>query len=349
MPFSDASTKTERLQQLQMLFWRNPRQQFRTREIAERLNVTEDTVTRYLDELSVDGRLPVRKEGWYWKLAEDAHFDLLPVKLNLAEGAALYLAARLLSQIHDERNEHILQALTKLIAGMPETIAPHQHATVEMARERQKGQQDKSSVFGALALGWATRRQVRLVYTPPRLKTYTCLFSPYLLEPSPVGRTIYALGWSNPPDALRTYKMERIEHAELLESTFEIPEDFNGPALLKRAWGVMYGEEEPIKVHLRFSHWVTKRVKETLWHPTQEIKETPDGCEWSAQIGDSVEIANWIRGWGSDCEVLAPQTLREEMAKEARRLAHLYDVVPQTPASSTDEPDMDFFDKMYGG
>lgn len=198
MTFSDASNKTDRLQQLQLLFWRNPGRQFRTREIAERLGVNEDTIGRYLNELSADGRLPITKDGWYWRLVEDAHFELLPVRLNLAEGAALY-------------------------------------------------------------------------------------------------------------------------------------------------------DEEPTRVHLKFSHWVTKRVKETLWHPSQEIEETPDGCEWSALIGDIVEIAHWIRGWGADCEVLAPQQLREDLVKEARRLAHLYRVTPPTSPQPVDEPDMDFFNKLYGG
>jgi predicted DNA-binding transcriptional regulator YafY len=142
--------------------------------------------------------------------------------------------------------------------------------------------------------------------------------------------------------------MERIEHAELLKETFEIPADFDGPALLSRAWGVMYGDEEPVKVRLRFSHWVTKRVKETLWHPSQQITDTAEGCEWLAQIGDTLEIENWIRGWGSDCEVLAPQELREKMIKEARRLAHMYGV---TPVNSTppDEPDMGLLNRILGG
>src|SRR5258707_5598876 len=110
MPQSDAYNKTDRLQHMQMLFWQNPGKQYRTREIAEIIGVSEDTAGRYLDEMSSDGRLPIVKDGWYWHLMEGARFELLPVKLNLAEGAALFLAARLLSQIHDERNEHVLLA-----------------------------------------------------------------------------------------------------------------------------------------------------------------------------------------------------------------------------------------------
>ncbi len=296
MPTSDAYNKTDRLHQIQLLFWNNPGKRLRTSEIAVKLEVSEDTALRYLTELSSTGRLPVNKDGWYWQLAQGAKFELLPMKLNLSEGTALYLAARLLTQIHDEHNEHVLSALSKLISGMPATIAPYQRAIVDLARERQKGQQDKSVIFESLALGWATRRKVRLVYTPPHRRTFECQFSPYL----------------------------------------------------PRAWGVMYGDEEPVEVRLRFSHWVTKRVKDTLWHPSQQITDTAEGWEWLAQIGDTLEIENWIRGWGSDCEVLAPQELREKMIKEARRLAHMYGV---TPVKSTppDEPDIDLLSGIFGG
>jgi len=348
MPTSDAFNKTDRLLQLQMLFWNNPGRQIRTSEIADRLGVSQDTATRYLTGLSSNGHLPIVKDGWFWQLAEDAKFELLPMKLNLSEGTALYLAARLLTQIHDERNEHVLSALTKLISGMPATIAPYQHTIVDLARERQRGQQDRSDTFEALAHGWATHRKVRLIYAPPRRKTFECRFSPYLLEPSAIGRTFYAIGYSSPPDALRTYKMERIEYAELTKETFEIPEDFDGPALLARAWVVMYGDEEPVEVRLRFSHWVTKRVKETLWHPSQQIKDTEDGCELTLQIGDTLEIEHWIRGWGADCEVLAPQELRKEMAQNARRLVHMYSL-PLEETTLPDEPDMGMLSRIFGG
>ena len=107
----------------------------------------------------------------------------------------------------------------------------------------------------------------------------------------------------------------------------------------------MYGDEEQTEVRLGFSHWVTKRVKETLWHPSQQIIETSDGCEWTAQIGDTLEIENWIRGWGSDCEVLAPQALREKMIKEARRLAVMYEVASPKSIPS-DKPDTDLLSEL---
>lgn len=348
MPTSDAYNKTERLQQLQLLFWKHPGRRLKTSEIANFLNISEDTATRYLAELSVDGRLPLIKDGWYWQLAENAQFELLPVKLNLPEGTVLYLAARLLSQIYDERNSHVLTALNKLVSAMPETIAPYQHTIIDMAQQRQEGQRDLSAIFETLALGWATHRVVRLTYTPPQKRTFECRFSPYLLEPSGIGRTIYALGHSTPPDDLRTFKLERIDRATLTDDAFEIPVDFDGPTLFTRAWGVMYGDETPVEVRLRFSHRVTPRVHETLWHPSQQIVDTTEGCEWTATIGDTVEIENWIRGWGADCKVLAPQSLRESMAQEARLLAHLYGITSK-PATPPDKPDNGLLSDLFGG
>jgi hypothetical protein len=31
-------------------------------------------------------------------------------------------------------------------------------------------------------------------------------------------------------------------------------------------------------------------IKGTLWHPSQQIIDTPEGCELKVQIGDMLEI-----------------------------------------------------------
>jgi predicted DNA-binding transcriptional regulator YafY len=353
MPQSDAYNKTARLFELRTLFRKNPGQRLRTHEIAHTLGVSEATALRYLTELESGGQLPIRKDGQFWILAEDATLELSDLHLTVTEAVALFVSGRLLCQIYDERNTHVILALLKLIGAFPQTLASHQHRLVDMARERQEyqgHQRDISHIFEAIALGWATHHQVRVQYTPPRGKTFECTFEPYLLEPSGVGRTIYVLGRSMPLNQLRTFKLERIQHAELLKkSPFEIPADFDGPALLKKAWGVMYGDEECIEVQLRFTSWVEQRVKETLWHPSQQIADSPDGCVMTIQIGDTLEIENWIRGWGADCEVLKPTALREKIAKQVRRLAHTYGVLHSSPPKPADEPDTDLLTHLFGG
>jgi predicted DNA-binding transcriptional regulator YafY len=358
MPKSDGYHIADRLQKIQIFFWQNKEKRITTKEVAERFGVSEDVAYRDLDTLSDNSheshelpRLPLAKEGKYWFLPASARFEPLPLHLDLSETTALYLAARLLLQIQDERNAHMLAALTKLVSIMPRQAAVSLTTLLNITVERHQKQPDRSSIFETLALGWLTHNTVRLLYAPPKKRKFECTFCPYLLEPSGIGRTIYALGYSTPPGDLRTFKLERIEFAELTGTHFTIPEDFNGPEKLKHAWGIMYGDEQPIEVRLRFSHYVAGRVEETIWHPSQKTTYTPEGLVWVAQIGDTLEIENWIRGWGSDCEVLAPLTLRETILDDLRRSAHLYGLSRETaaepfspheegePSENDDDPD----------
>jgi len=120
------------------------------------------------------------------------------------------------------------------------------------------------------------------------------------------------------------FKLERILEAELLEETFEAPAAFDGARLLASAWGVMYGEETT-EVVLRFSAGVARRVKESRWHASQTVEDGPDGsCLLRVRVAHPMEMKPWIRGWGGECEVLAPEGLRREIAAEMRRAAEVY-------------------------
>lgn len=327
---TEAMKKTTRLLTIVRLF-QEGQKRLRTKEIAESLGINEDTALKYINELTDAGMLPLAKEGNYWFLPPGAIVPELKLSLTYAEAAGLYLAGRLLAQTRDETNLHLTSALQKLIEALPPSISKEQQAIAELLFSEGEDQPDLSSIFYAVASGWLLRRQVRLKYEPPHKRPFETLFDPYLIEPSAIGRTIYVLGYSHVVRALRTYKLERIRGAELTKESFEVDPSFNGPELLQRAWGVMYGDEEPVRVKLKFSATVTHRVRETRWHPSQEIRLTRDGCEWTALIGDLVEIEPWIRGWGADCEVLEPPELRERMLIHLRRAMQNYGLATEPP------------------
>jgi predicted DNA-binding transcriptional regulator YafY len=352
MPTDDAYTKTQRLHILERHLLAQPSRSWRTREVADLLHVSQDTAARYLEELSAIGRVPLITEGSTsdrsWRVSPASCVTLPPLHLDYAQGTALYAAARLLDQQQDDRNDAAHSALLALISVLPEPLRPHLEAIVTHLDEPAPIS-NVSRIFEALSQAWLTRRVVSLVYDPPHTSRYTCRFAPYLLEPSGIGRTLYFIGYSDPPGRLRTYKLERIQSAELTADTFSIPADFDGVARLRRAWGVMYGEEgdAPAHVKLRFSPFVSRRVRETRWHPSQTLTDTPEGLVWEADIGDITEIRPWIRGWGADCEVLDPAALRDEMIAEATRLNRLYG--HQSPPQTTcDEPDPSFLHDLFG-
>ncbi len=136
------------------------------------------------------------------------------------------------------------------------------------------------------------------------------------------------IGWREPPEAIRTFKIERIERIELLTDHYSIPADFDPSEHLKDAWGIWFTEEEPQPIVLRFSRKVANRVRESSWHESQVLIDKPDGSLlWKADVAEPKEMLPWIRGWGADCEVLEPEGLRRSLMREARKLAELYAVM----------------------
>ena len=46
-----------------------------------------------------------------------------------------------------------------------------------------------------------------------------------------------------------------------------------------------------------------------------DVADEPDGgCKLRLRVKHSLEMKPWIRGWGPECEVLAPMELRQEVA-----------------------------------
>jgi len=351
MPTNDSAVRAKRLIALRTMIASQPGRRWRTKELAEALHVSEDTITRDLRDMSSDGSLPLISHGstagFTWELSSDFPVHLEPLHLDYAAGAALYAAARLLWQQQDERNAVVRHALLQLIAILPEPVRAHLKAIVS---EQTPGDpaspvQDTTEIFTVLSQGWLSGRVVELTYEPPNKSPFTRRFSPYLLEPSGIGHTLYFIGHSDPPGALRTYKLERIRAASLTDQRFTVPSDFDGISLLSRAWGVMYGDGEPVHIKLRFSQFVSARVRETTWHASQTLTPIPNGLIWEADIGDITEIRPWIRGWGADCEVLEPTGLRDEMIREVHRLALTYGIPSSTERQ---ERDHTLFSDLFG-
>ncbi|HWE62460.1 MAG TPA: WYL domain-containing protein, partial [Chloroflexota bacterium] len=253
MPKGDADTKAARQMRLLRLFESQRGRTWSAGDLAQELGCNTRTVQRDIAELESNGRLPLVQEGegpaTRYRLMEDGHVNLGALRLDVREGTALYLAARLLAQQTDEYNLHVMNALDKLVAAMPPHIAGTLRDLLRATAVRQARDSDISARFSALVLGWAQRQAVTVRYRPARAASaYTCRVHPYLFEPSGIGRTIYVIGHVTPPGALRTLKLERIQHAQLTDEPFTIPTDFDGAALLARAWGVMYGDDAPVPV-----------------------------------------------------------------------------------------------------
>jgi proteasome accessory factor B len=237
------------------------------------------------------------------------------------------LAGLLFSRTIDERNPHVAAALRKLAVTLP----PQFTAQLKRAADRVETHQDgrrQVAVLEALAEGWGTGHKVRVSYRSPRSGALReRILAPYVLEPTATG--IYVIGHDEWAKAIRTFKLERLECAEVLKTAYTIPDDFNPEAHLTTAWGIMQGNELTAVV-LRFTPTATPLIRERQWHPSQTLETTTDGsCLFRVNVTEPLEMQPWIRSWGAQVEVLAPQWLRERIAAELQQAAQVYAVASQ--------------------
>jgi len=251
MPRVDEETRRERLNRILRLLLRHPLG-LREAEIAQRMGLPRRTVNDYLWSGELTGK--VYKEGVLWFADPEAvSITLRPVELTPEQAVTLYLAARLLVKLHDKRNEQAETALMKLadaICSDTDVGREVYQAVEELAQRPFESAYNKA--FTTVVRGYIYKRKVWMVYKPLHGRPFECEFAPYLLEPSAIGYTIYAIGHSDPPGALRTRKIERVQEARLTREYFEVPPDFPGLEILRSAWSIIFGEEL-VEVKLRFS------------------------------------------------------------------------------------------------
>jgi len=312
-------TKAERLAEMKRLYIQHA---YTDIEMAERLGVDRTTV--YRDRVELTGEYPVEPdaEGRY---RIDRSKLISEIKVNLHEALTLYLAARKTSRQTRFHQPHAASALEKLAATLRQPMTERLLKAADVLLKQEKDP-ERIKILEILAQAWVEQKKVRIRYQ--RLGSQDFVnhtISPYLIEPSIWSDSVYVIALSDVTEKLTAFRVDRINTAVLSGEGFEIPVDFDDQELLKHAWGIWYGDKPPATVKLRFSPEVTRRVKESIWHPLEKVEDSEDGgCIWSAEVAEWREMLPWVRGWGADVEVLEPEKLRAEIIQHVRELANQY-------------------------
>jgi predicted DNA-binding transcriptional regulator YafY len=293
-------------------------------EIARLTGMNVRTVYRDIRALEDELDVPVFQAG-RGRYGIERKFFLPPLRLTVPEAIVLFLASRLIARWSDQYDAAVVSAFTKLADALPQPIARHVSATMLAFGEHDPNEPFSRS-FSAVARGWAEGRVVEIDYDPgtaPRKRTRV---HPYFLEPDAALRSVYLIGHDEPAGALRTYKVERIRTATLTQDRYEIPDDFDPDRWLANSWGIWSSDSTPAeRVRLRFDAAVAHRVREAVWHRSQELVELPDGgVELRVTVAGIIEIRPWILSWGDGVEVLEPPALRDAVADAVREAAARY-------------------------
>jgi proteasome accessory factor B len=214
--------------------------------------------------------------------------------------------------------------MTALLRGIPQKFALEMQKTYP---ERKNAKLSRNSEL--IAQAWLEGRWISAEYQNPFAESGRKIrLAVYFLEINPQNHATYVIGFdeSGKRHDIRIFKLSRLGNVQLLEETFEIPNDFDPFRYLSTAWGIMVGDDQTVR--LRFKPSLKQYLSEEKFSRETNRTENPDGStEITLQVGNTLELMPWIRGWGASVEVLEPLELREELFTEAQAVLELYQTV----------------------
>ncbi|MEZ0328505.1 MAG: WYL domain-containing protein [Dissulfuribacterales bacterium] len=122
-------------------------------------------------------------------------------------------------------------------------------------------------------------------------------------------------------NAVRIFHIPRMSALELTDERCRVCEITNETldALLDKSFGIFKGSDVKT-VKILFVKDAAAIVREQIWHPDQEMEETPNGLVLTLPVTDFTEIMMKVLQFGSRARVLEPESLRLGLADEIEKM-----------------------------
>lgn len=297
-------------------------------DLADELDIHSRTVYRDLEALQLGG-FPLtteRVEGRHLWSVLDTVRRQPPIPFNLTELMALYFSRDMLKAL---KNTVFYESLESLFAKIKATVGPETLAFLETVEDSLQVAPEPHKDYGRFRDILTTvneavfnRRHVDLAYRAmKRSGTTHRRVAPYKIWY--YNNTFYIIGHCRLRDAVRIFAVDRIAEIAATDEPFEIPEDFDIDRFMAGSFGVYVGTPEPVCI--RFAPEAAGFIREKTWHASQRIEEHPDGSiDLCIDVAVTDELRFWVLRWGAAARVLAPESLRQAVAREAEKMAANY-------------------------
>ncbi|HEY8483727.1 MAG TPA: WYL domain-containing protein [Longimicrobiales bacterium] len=238
-----------------------------------------------------------------------------PVRLSPFEALALGLGLRVLAASaagSESRREELLAFAQRL----EQAIAAKAPEELVQARQRfaaDDGATGDGSVRAVLRRAAAERRRCRIAYLASGTRRPDeRVVHPYLLAYA--SGAWYVIAHCTKREAVRLFRLDRIVTAEVVEGTFEVPDDFDPKAYI--AGGRIYRADEEIEAVVRYSPRIARWVRER--GPVEELEDGSVAVR--LRVADVHWLVRHVLQHGAEAEVVEPAELRLEVARAAARV-----------------------------
>lgn len=152
--------------------------------------------------------------------------------------------------------------------------------------------------------------------------------STYLVEPyclKMFKQRWYMLAYSTGTDDMRVYGLDRIQAIEPSTEKYKIPKDFDAERYFKNTYGVTGMDEEPEDIEICIDAMQANYLRTLPLHSTQEeIERNDDYSIFRYYMVPSFEFMQELQKYGSNVQVISPESLRSEFAADAESLNNIY-------------------------
>lgn len=302
------------------------RRRMTSRELAERLEVSERTIHRDMESLSAAGVpvIAVRGAGGGWTLPEGYQTNL--TGLNQDEIKALFLTgpSRLLSDLglHDAAEG----ASIKLLAALPSAHrrdASFIRQRIHLDAAGWSQPEERSSALPVLQDALWRDRRAYLTYQRDGGENVERLVDPLGLVAK--GSIWYLLAAVE--GEIRTYRVSRVRSARVADEPCRRPEDFDLAAHWAQASRDFIANLPRYPARVRVAPEIIPRLRLAGRFARVESVGPPAVDGWSeAEIRFETleEAREYVLGFGGHIEVLEPAELRQVVIQEALAVLQFY-------------------------
>ena len=309
----------ERLLDLDQLLRSQPRPT--ATRLAELLERSERTIRKDLALLRDRYHAPLefsRSKGHHYTNAE---WRLPSISLSKGELFALTLGARMLSAYAGTAYlTQLRSAIDRLSERLPEQSWVELQQVAEERILFQAGAEIDldPETWHRLETACSRRLSVQMTYyTASRNAVSERQFDPYLLYLYR-GTNPYVIGFCHQRQAIRWFRVDRIQQLEVLAEPFVPDPSFDAKDYLEAIFQHEAGGEL-LPVTIWFDPPTAPYIRERRWHPTQELEEHLDGSlTLHMQVRGMNDLKRWVLGYGRGARVEGPpelvQLVRAEIA-----------------------------------
>jgi predicted DNA-binding transcriptional regulator YafY len=291
----------------------------RAQDLAVTFEVSTRTMYRDLQALSEAGVpiIAVQKKGY--SLPEG--YFLPPLRFTTEEALILALGCDFMGHSFDDQYRAVAEAASRKI----DTVLP------ETLRQEVSYLSTNISFFAADPLSERQRDHLRLLrsamaecrtihfrYTQKKVASSEVTLR--AVDPYSLARLAgdwLLMGYCHLRQALRVFRLGRMDQLTMLEKWFERPTDFHPD------W-IAASEQREVVVTALFDQEAAHWVQESRPFSAVAAEQTPQGFLLTLRVRDERDIFQWLLSWGKHVQVISPESLRTRMRQEIAHMAEKY-------------------------